>query len=100
MKTVLKSAGSRLMIGPQILIIIPAAFIAGIILAAKRSFWALACFGYPLTFGLASAYIGCKEMVDYTHTTAFIISLSIGLAGVILIGAGFWKALPGKQTTV
>jgi hypothetical protein len=108
MNTVLKSisvifallfltAGSVLMIGPQILIIIPAAFTAGIILAVKRSFWALTCFGYPLTFGLASAYIGWKEMVDYTHTTAFIVSLAIGLVGVALIGTGLWKALPSKQ---
>jgi hypothetical protein len=90
------TAGSLLMIGPQIVIIVPAAIIAGIIFASKRSFWALTCFGYPFTFGLVSAYIGWKEMSAYTETTAFAVSIAIGLVGIALIGTGLWKALPGK----
>lgn len=91
--TALVTAGAVLLIGPQILIIVPLAIIAGIVLAIKRSFFSLVCFGYPLTFGLVSALIGYAEMTDYTRTTAFAVSIAIGLVGAGLIAAGLWKGI-------
>jgi len=92
--TAVLSAGSVLMIGPQIMVIIPLAIVAGIVLAIRRSFLSLVCFGYPLTFGLVSALIGATEIDGYDRTTAFAISVFIGLTGVGLTLTGFWKALP------
>lgn len=96
--TVILTAGCGLMIGPQIMIIVPVAIAAGIIFAIRRSFLSLVCFGYPFTFGLLSALIGCSEMPDYERTLAFAVSIGIGLAGVGLIAAGLWKALPERTT--
>jgi hypothetical protein len=92
--TTILSAGSVLMIGPQIVGIVLLAVVAGIIFAIRRSFLSLVCIGYPLTFGLVSALIGATEIDGYERTTAFAISVFIGLTGVGLTVTGFWKALP------
>ena len=94
--TAILTANAAFMIGPQIMIIVPAAIVAGIAFAIRRSFLSLVCFGYPFTFGLASALIGCAEITDYERTTAFAVSIAIGMAGVGLIAAGLWKALPNR----
>jgi|GEM_PF-635622 len=96
--TAILTLGAYFMIGPQITIIVPVAIVAGIIFAFRRSFISLVCFGYPLTFGLVSAYIGCAEIDDYTQTLAFAISIVIGLVGAVLIAAGLWKALSDRTT--
>ena len=73
--TAILALAACLMIGPQIIIIAPAAILAGIVFAFRRSFLSLVCFGYPFTFGLVSAYIGCAEKIDgYATTPAFVIS--------------------------
>jgi hypothetical protein len=95
--TAIIAAGSILMIGPQIVIIVPMAIAAGIAFALRRSFWSLVCFGYPLTFGLISALIGYMEMPGYERTVAFGVSIGLGLVGVSLIAAGLWKVLPGRD---
>lgn len=92
--TAILTACSLLMIGPQILVIGPVALLAGTVFAIRRSILALVFFGYPLTFGLASAYIGCSEVTDYEHTSAFAVSMVIGFVGVGLIATGLWKAMP------
>jgi 1,4-dihydroxy-2-naphthoate octaprenyltransferase len=96
--TAILTLGAYFMIGPQITIIVPVAIVAGIIFAFRRSFISLVCFGYPLTFGLVSAYIGYAEIDDYTQTLAFAISIVIGLVGAVLIAAGLWKALSDRTT--
>ena len=95
--TVVLAASSIMMVGPQILLIVPVALLAGIVFALRRSFWSLVCFGYPFTFGLISAGIGCSELPDYERTTAFAVSIGIGLVGCVLIAVGLWKALPGRN---
>ncbi len=97
--TAIFTAGSLLMIGPQIMVIIPLAIVAGIIFAVRRSHLSLACFGYPFTFGLLSALIGCAEVTGYERTMAFAVSTVIGVVGVGLIAAGLWKALPSRTAT-
>ena len=94
--TVVITAASVLMIGPQIMVIVPVALLAGIVFAVRRSFLSLVCLGYPLTFGLVSAWIGCAEINDYSQTTAFFVSVVIGMIGVCLIATGFWKVLPER----
>ena len=94
--TAILTAGAYFMIGPQIMIIVPAAILAGVVFAVRRSFLSLVCFGYPFTFGLASALIGYAEITDYERTSAFVVSVVIGMAGVGLMAAGLWKALPSK----
>lgn len=98
--TAILTAGSALMIGPQIMIIVPAAIVAGTVFAVRRSFLSLVCFGYPFTFALASALVGRAEITNYERTTAFAVSVAIGMAGVGLMAAGLWKALPGRAASV
>jgi hypothetical protein len=95
--TVVIAASSIIMVGPQILLIVPLALAVGLVFALRRSSWSLVCFGYPFTFGLISAGIGYTEMSGYERTTAFAVSIGIGLAGCVLIAVGLWKALPGKR---
>ena len=91
------SVGGMLMIGPQIMVIVPVAIAAGIVFALRRSFWSFVCFGYPLTFGLISAWIGYSEMPGYERTVPFAVSIGLGLVGVSLVAIGLWKVLPGKK---
>ena len=95
--TAIVTAGSLLMIGPQIMVIVPVVIVAGIVFAVRRSFLSFVFFGYPFTFGLTSAAIGCAEITDYEQTAAFAVSIVIGLVGVGLIAVGLWKALPGRS---
>ena len=94
--TLVIAASGIVMVGPQIVLIVPVVFVLGLVFALRRSFWSLVCFGYPFTFGLISAWIGCKEIPGYERTTAFAISISIGLVGCVLIAVGLWKALPAR----
>jgi len=96
--TAILTAGAAFMIGPQIMIIVPTAIVAGIIFAIRRSFLSLVCFGYPFTFGIASALIGCVEIDAYARTTAFAISVVIGMVGVGLMATGLWKALTARAS--
>ncbi|MCC6125395.1 MAG: hypothetical protein IT426_10560 [Pirellulales bacterium] len=89
--TVIVAASSIVMVGPQILVIVPLALLLGLVFASRRSPWSLVCFGYPFTFGLTSAWIGDMEMPGYERTTAFAVSVGIGLVGCGLIGTGLWK---------
>ena len=95
--TAVIAASSIMMVGSQIVFIVPVALLAGIVFALRRSFWSLVCFGYPLTFGLISAGMGYTELRDYERTTAFAVSIGLGLVGCVLIAMGLWKALPGKN---
>jgi hypothetical protein len=95
--TAVIAASSVLMVGPQIVFIVPVALLAGIVFAVGRSFWSLVCFGYPFTFGLISAGMGYTELRDYERTTAFAVSIGLGLVGCVLIAMGLWKALPGRN---
>jgi hypothetical protein len=95
--TVAVAASSVLMVGPQIVLIVPVTLVLGLVFALRRSFWSLVCFGYPFTFGLISAWAGYKEMPGYERTTAFAVSIGIGLVGCVLIAVGLWKALPGRS---
>ena len=95
--TAVIAASSIIMVGPQILLIVPVALLAGIVFALRRSFWSLVCFGYPFTFGLISAWAGYMELPDYERTTAFAVSVCIGLVGYVLIAVGLWKALSGRN---
>lgn len=92
--TALLAVSALCMIGPQIMIIVPLAVVAGIVLAILRSSVSLVCFGYPLTFGLVSAYVGFWEVAGYERTVPFAISVALGVGGIGLIAAGLWKALP------
>ena len=94
------TAGAALMIGPQIMIIVPTAIAAGIFLAFRRSYLSLVCFGYPITFGLVSALIGWFEIGGYERTTAFAISVGIGMMGVCLMATGLWKTFAAKTADV
>ena len=43
------------------------------------------------------------ELPDYERTTAFAVSICIGVVGCVLIVVGLWKALPSgnrKEATV
>lgn len=96
--TAIITVGAFFMMGPQIMIIVPVAIVAGIVFAFRRSFLSLVCFGYPFTYGLLVAYMGCSEITDYERTSEFAIAVVIGMAGVGLIAAGLGKALPGSTT--
>lgn len=87
------TAGSVLMIGPQILFMVPLSIIIGIIFAVRRSYWSSVFFGYPLTFGLVSAWIGSQELAGHQQTASFAVSTGIGLVGCALIAFGLWKSL-------
>ena len=86
-------AGSFLMIGPQIFPIIGVSFCLGIFLVFRKSLLSLVFFGYPLTFGLVSAYIGFHELNNYANDAEFWIALGIGSLGTMLVFLGFWKTL-------
>ena len=86
-------AGSFLMIGPQIFPIIGVSFCLGIFLVFRKSLLSLVFFGYPLTFGLVSAYIGFHELNNFTNASEFWIALGIGALGTMLVFLGFWKTL-------
>lgn len=90
--------GSRLMIGPQIVFIVPFSILCAVVFAVKRSCWSLVFFGYPMTFGLVSAWIGYSEISGYWKTTSFAISMSFGLLACAMIVLGLWKALLREQT--
>ena len=93
------AASSILMVGPQIVVIVPLALVLGLVSAVLRSYWSLVCFGYPFTFGLISAWIGYKEMPGYERSPAFAVSIGIGLVGCALIVMGMLKALAGRKET-
>jgi Na+-transporting NADH:ubiquinone oxidoreductase subunit NqrE len=95
--TAVVTGGAVFMIGPQIMIIVPAAIVAGMVFAVRRCFLSLVCFGYPFTFGWLSALIGCAEITDYRQTTAFAVSAVIGSVGIALIATGLWKALSSRS---
>jgi len=86
-------AGSFLMIGPQIVPIVAVSFGLGTFFICTKSFLSLVFFGYPLTFGLVSAYIGFHELNNFTNASEFWIALGIGALGTMLVFLGFWKTL-------
>ena len=88
---------SVLMFGPQLFIIVPLLFCLGVFFIFRRSFLSLICFGYPLSYGLFSAYVGFHELNDYTKATEFWVALGIGIVGVDLIAVGLLKTLFKKN---
>ena len=88
---------SVLMFGPQLFIIVPLLFCLGVFFVFRRSFLSLICFGYPLSYGLFSAYVGFHELNDYTKATEFWVALGIGIVGVDLIAVGLLKTLFKKN---
>jgi hypothetical protein len=86
-----------LMIGPQIMVIAPLSLCLGIYFVFRRSFLSLVCLGYPLCFGLVSAYVGYYELKNYTSTSEFWVALGIGIVGVDLIAVGLLKTLFKKN---
>jgi len=86
-------AGSFLLIGPQIVPIVAVSFCLGIFFVFRKSFLSIVFFGYPLTFGLVSAYIGFHELNNFTNASEFWIALGIGALGTMLVFLGFWKTL-------
>ena len=82
--TAVIAASSIIMVGPQIVLIVPVALLVGMVFAVRRSSWSMVCFGYPLTFGLISAWAGYMELPDYGRTTAFAVSIGLGLVGCVL----------------
>ena len=88
-----------LMIGPQIMIIAPLSLCLGIYFVFRRSFLSLVFLGYPLCFGLVSAYVGYYELKNYTSTSGFWVALGIGIVGVDLIAVGLLKTLFKKNHT-
>ena len=86
-----------LMIGPQIMVIAPLSLCLGVYFVFRRSFLSLVCLGYPLCFGLVTAYVGYYEMNNYTSTSEFWVALGIGIVGVDLIAVGLLKTLFKKN---
>jgi len=84
---------SVLMFGPQLFIITPVLFCLGVFFVFRRSSLSLICFGYPLSYGLFSAYVGFHELNDYTKSNEFWVAIGIGATGAILITIGLWKIL-------
>jgi hypothetical protein len=95
--TVAITASSILLVGPQIVVIVPLALVLGLVFALRRSFWALVCCSYPFTFGLISAWIGYKEIPGYERSPAFAVSIGIGLVGCALIAVGLREVLTGRK---
>ena len=83
--SVIISLGSFLLVGPQIIFIVPLCLVAGVFCAVRRSFWSLVWIGYPFTFAGLSAWIGYKENPGYEQTSGFLISLGIGLIAYLMI---------------
>ena len=86
-------AGSLLLIGPQIVPIVAVSFGLGTFFICTKSFLSLVFFGYPLTFGWVSAYIGFYELNNYANDSEFWIAQGIGSLGTMLVFLGFWKTL-------
>lgn len=91
------AASSILMVGPQIIVIVPLALVFGIFFAVRRSFGSLVCFGYPFTFGLIIAWIGYKETPGYEQTLTFAVLVGVGLFACVLIAVGLWPSLPDRK---
>ncbi len=91
--TITLMAGSFLMIGPQIVPILAVSFCLGGFFVFRRSFLSLVFFGYPITFGLVSAYIGFYELDNYANDSEFWVAIGIGALGTMLVFLGFWKTL-------
>ena len=91
--TITLMAGSFLMIGPQIVPILAVSFCLGGFFVFRRSFLSLVFFGYPITFGLVSAYIGFYELDNYANDSEFWVAIGIGAFGTMLVFLGFWKTL-------
>ena len=85
------------MIGPQIMVIAPLILCLGIYFVSRRSFLSLVCLGYPLCYGLVTAYVGYYELKNYTSTSEFWVALGIGIVGVDLIAVGLLKTLFKKN---
>jgi len=92
--SIIIAVSSILMVGPQITVMVLLALGLGIFFAVQRSYWSLVCFGYPFTFGLISAWIGHQETPGFEQTTAFSVSIGIGLIACAMITAGLWASLP------
>lgn len=86
-----------LMIGPQIMVIAPLSLCLGVYFVFRRSFLSLVCLGYPLCYGLVSAYIGYCELKNFTSTPGFWVALGIGIVGVDLIAVGLLKTFFKKN---
>jgi len=86
-------AGSFLLIGPQIVPIVATSFCLGIFFVFRKSFLSLVFFGYPITFGWVSAYIGLYELNDFANDSEFWVAIGIGAFGTMLVFLGFWKTL-------
>lgn len=89
--TIFLAASSVVMVGPQILVIVPACLLLGLWCVVRRSSWSFVLLGYPFTSGLTSAYIGYIEIRGYAQTLPFAISIGIGLAGCVVIAKGLFK---------
>lgn len=94
---VITASGVVTMIYPQIAITVPVAIGTGVFFAFRRSSWSWVCFGYPFIFGLISAWIGIHEIPGYETTTAFAVSLGLGVPGVGLIAIGLWKVVSAAR---
>ena len=92
--SVIISLGSFLLVGPQIIFIVPLCLVAGVFCAVRRSFWSLVWIGYPFTYAGLSAWIGYKENPGYEQTSGFLICLGIGLIAYLMIIVGLWLSLP------
>ncbi|MDG1139678.1 MAG: hypothetical protein P8N49_09200 [Opitutales bacterium] len=89
--------GSFLMIGPQIVPMLAVSVCLGIFFVFRKSFLSLVFFGYPLTYGWVTTYIGFYELTNYTNSFGFWIGLVIAGFGTLLVFLGFWKTLFRKE---
>ena len=67
------------------------------LIADETAVRGLVCLGYPLCYGLVTAYVGYYEMKNYTSTSEFWVALGIGIVGVDLIAVGLLKTLFKKN---